>query len=91
MKSIFLLTFCLIVGFPATSTPARDFEKYFELEAEKYKEAEGEYVGVSPGTQFLKPFVSRQFLRPLIKTDPPELNSSRTSWLISRKSQTKKN
>ena len=48
MRSISLLTFCLIIGFSSASTPCQDFEKYFELKAEKYKEPEGEYVGVSP-------------------------------------------
>lgn len=48
MRSLFVLTYCLIIGFSSASTPAQDFEKYFELKAEKYKEAEGEYVGVSP-------------------------------------------
>lgn len=48
MRSIFLLMFFLIVGLSSTLTLGQDLGKYFELKAEKYKEAEGEYVGVSP-------------------------------------------
>jgi hypothetical protein len=47
MKSRFWLVYLILSLLPIT-TFAQDFEKYIELKAQKYKEDEGEYVGVYP-------------------------------------------
>lgn len=48
MKLLFILVSCAIIGFSSISIAGQDLAKYFELKAEKYKENDGEYVGVSP-------------------------------------------
>lgn len=45
---ILVLSVLSVIIAHSSAVVAQDFGKYFELRAEKYKEAEGEYVGVSP-------------------------------------------
>ncbi len=49
MRKFYLIA--LIIGLSSALTHGQNFEKYFELKAEKYKEAGGEYVGISPAVK----------------------------------------